>query len=207
MTNEDRRPPRAAPNLARLFSPRLRAPDTLIQSSTRPTSPANAMVPMTMMPRSRVGATAEVADQPAERRRPRRWRRRPSSACRPWSGARSARPRGSAGRCVAARARRSAARVPTSDTAMAIAAAIRSRITGASASRASSARATSRSSKGTVTSPMVCVVSWPLPAITTTSPGSAAASAVAMARRRSGSTIRSWRGRSAARSYPCSRRR
>ena len=37
--------------------------------------------------------------------------------------------------------------------------------------RSSSRRTTARSSNGTTFAPMVCVVSWPLPATTTTSPG------------------------------------
>jgi len=48
--------------------------------------------------------------------------------------------------------------------------------------------ATSRSSNGTTRSPMVWVVSWPLPASRTVSPGEAAASARAMACSRSGTT-------------------
>src|SRR5262245_55256659 len=46
--------------------------------------------------------------------------------------------------------------------------------------------ATSRSSNGATSSPIACVVSWPLPAMTTTSPGRASPSARAIARRRSG---------------------
>ena len=53
----------------------------------------------------------------------------------------------------------------------------------------SSSRATSRSSNGIFRPPSnSCPCSWPLPAITTVSPGSAASSAIAIAARRSGST-------------------
>src|SRR5206468_322704 len=49
-------------------------------------------------------------------------------------------------------------------------------------------RATSRSSKGSTSEPMIWYVSWPLPAITTVSPASAQCSASWIARARSGST-------------------
>ena len=49
-------------------------------------------------------------------------------------------------------------------------------------------RTTSRSSKGRTRSPTVCVVSWPLPAMRTTSPGRARAMAFLIALRRSSST-------------------
>src|SRR5690606_3889784 len=56
-------------------------------------------------------------------------------------------------------------------------------------------RTTARSSNGRTSSPTVCVVSWPLPATTTTSPGRAAARAVSIACRRSISTITASRSR------------
>ena len=49
--------------------------------------------------------------------------------------------------------------------------------------------ATCRSSNGITSSPIVRVVSWPLPAISTRSPSRAERTALAMAKRRSGSTI------------------
>ena len=52
----------------------------------------------------------------------------------------------------------------------------------------SSSRTTARSSNGSTRSPIVCVVSWPLPATTTTSSAPAWSSAGAIAARRSGST-------------------
>src|SRR5207253_3186749 len=60
---------------------------------------------------------------------------------------------------------------------------------GPQPSRASSSRATTRSSNGTVTPPAVWPCSWPLPATTTTSPGARPVSAARMARRRSATTI------------------
>src|SRR5690606_2308437 len=67
----------------------------------------------------------------------------------------------------------------------------------AHADHGSSSRTTWRSSKGKTSSPMIWVVSWPLPAISTTSPGRAARSARRMASRRSTSTRTSARAPSA----------
>ena len=73
--------------------------------------------------------------------------------------------------------------VPTSDTAIATPAAIRRPTTSASISSA----ATVRSSNGITSSPMVCVVSWPLPGDDDDVAGAARRRArVAMAWRRSG---------------------
>src|SRR3954452_3106943 len=54
----------------------------------------------------------------------------------------------------------------------------------------SASRATARSSNGVTTPSRSWPVSWPLPAITTTSPGCAVDTAMAMAAARSGSSTR-----------------
>ena len=79
-------------------------------------------------------------------------------------------------------------RVPTRDIASEIAPAITRAITIATPARRGARRATTRSSKGRASSPITWSCSWPLPAITTTSPRFAASRATPMARRRSSSS-------------------
>ena len=124
-------------------------------------------------------AAAQVGDSVADARRARRSPRRPSSACPPW-------PRGRARRRSCSRIGWCTARAPSHPMRTLVPMsdsdggdcppATRSAITRGLRrdGRAPPARRRGRRT-APPTSPVVCVVSWPLPAITTTSPGSRAA--------------------------------
>ena len=118
--------------LAVLFSPRFRSLETLIQSSTRPTSPAPATAPMHARPvqvnrpvRPNRSETTYPATAPHDDRDAHPWWACPPSRCDL-----PGRPRGSVGRSVAGSANGSAAVVPSNETTTAIPAASRSRIMG-----------------------------------------------------------------------------
>ena len=128
-------------------------------------------------------AAADVGDEPADERGDRRWRCRPSSACPPCAcGARGRGPpcRGSAGPCRGCGRSGSGSGCRQRDDH-------RHRAgdhDGDHGDAASQELAGDDAvvEVGSTASPMVWVVSWPLPAITTTSPGRPPASAAAMAR-------------------------